>query len=127
MPKHQSKSASQRQHRVGELLRHGLVDELTSMEFAAGALTGTAVTVSEVRVSPDLKQARAYVFPLGGGDVAPLLEELNAAAPRLQGPLARRVGLRFTPRLKFVIDDTFDEADKIGTLLARAQAKTSSE
>jgi ribosome-binding factor A len=80
-----------------------------------------------VRVSPDLKQARAYVFPLGGGDVAPLLEELNAAAPRLQGPLARRVGLRFTPRLKFVIDDTFDEADKIGTLLARAQAKTSSE
>ncbi len=125
MPRQQSKSASQRQHRVGELLRHGLVDALATMEF--GTVTGSAITVSEVRVSPDLRQARAYVFPLGGGDADPLLEELNAQAPRLQGPLARRVGLRYTPRLTFVIDDTFDEADKIGTLLARAQAKTSSE
>lgn len=89
------------------------------MEFAAGAVRGAAITVSEVRVSPDLKQARAYVYPLGGSNVEDLIDDLNRHAPQLQGPLARRIGLRFTPKLQFVLDDTFDEADKIGALLAR--------
>jgi ribosome-binding factor A len=123
MPRNPSKSAQQRQHRVGELLRHGLVDELAPMEFADGAVTGGAVTISQVRVSTDLKQARAFVFPLGGNSAEQLLKELNAVAPRIQGPLARRVGLRFTPRLEFVLDNTFDEADRIESLLARANAK----
>jgi len=92
------------------------------MDLSDGAVSGAAVTVSEVRVSPDLKQARAYIFPLGGGDTAALLEELNRAAPRMQGPLARRVGLRFTPKLYFVRDDSFDEADRIGELLAKRPA-----
>ncbi|MEQ8246744.1 MAG: 30S ribosome-binding factor RbfA [Alphaproteobacteria bacterium] len=124
MPRNPSKSVLQRQHRVGELLRHGLVDALAPMEFANGAVTGGAVTISQVRVSTDLKQARAFVFPLGGSNAAQLIEELNAAAPRIQGPLARRAGLRFTPRLEFVLDNTFDEADRIETLLARANAKS---
>ena len=108
-------------------MRHGLVDELASMEFMNGTVSGGTITISEVRVSADLKQARAYIFPLGGDKVEPLLKELNTAAPKFQGPLARRVGLRLTPRLYFVIDETFDEADKINTLLARAKAKTPSE
>ena len=120
------KSAIQRQQRVSELMRHGLVDELASMEFLNGTVSGSAITISEVRVSADLNQARAYIFPLGGGDAGPLIKELNAAAPKFQGPLARRIGLRLTPRLYFVIDETFDEADKINTLLARATAKASS-
>ena len=123
MPRNPSKSAQQRQHRVGELLRHGLVDELAPMEFADGAVTGGAVTISQVRVSTDLKQARAFVFPLGGSSAEQLLKELNAVAPRIQGPLARRVGLRVTPRLEFVLDNTFDEADRIESLLALANAK----
>ena len=81
------------------------------------------MTISQVRVSTDLKQARAFVFPLGGNSAEQLLKELNAVAPRIQGPLARRVGLRFTPRLEFVLDNTFDEADRIESLLARANAK----
>jgi ribosome-binding factor A len=109
-------------------MRHAIVEELAAREFVDGTVTGSAITVSEVRVSADLRQARAYVFPLGGGDIVEaLLKELNAEAPRIQGPLARRVGLRYTPQLYFVIDDTFDEADKIGMLLARAQAKNPSE
>ena len=127
MPRQKSRSAIQRQQRVGELVRHGLVDELASMEFQNGTVSGSAITISEVRVSTDLKQARAYIYPLGGGDAEPLLQELNTVAPKFQGPLARRVGLRLTPRLYFVLDETFDEADKINTLLARAQAKTPSE
>lgn len=112
---------TQRQRRVGESLRHGLVDALASMEFGDGAVRGAAITVSEVRVSPDLKQALAYVFPLGGsGAPEVLLEELNKSAPRLQGPLARRVGLRFTPKLRFVLDASFDEAQRIDTLLDKA-------
>lgn len=119
MSRQPAKTASQRQRRVAENLRHGLVELLSPMEFAAGAVRGAAITVSEVRVSPDLKQARAYVYPLGGGNAEDLIDELNRHAPQLQGPLARRIGLRFTPRLQFVLDDTFDEADKIGALLAR--------
>ena len=127
MPRQKSKSAIQRQQRVSELMRHGLVDELASMEFMSGTVSGSTITISEVRVSADLKQARAYIFPLGGGDAEPLLKELNTAAPKFQGPLARRVGLRLTPRLYFVVDETFDEADKINSLLARAKAKAPSE
>jgi ribosome-binding factor A len=127
MPRQKSRSAIQRQQRVGELVRHGLVDELASMDFQDGTVSGSSITVSEVRVSTDLKQARAYIFPLGGSDAEPLLKELNTVAPKFQGPLARRVGLRVTPRLYFVIDGTFDEADKINTLLARAKAKTPSK
>mgnify|MGYP003329420888 FL=1 len=107
-------------------MRHGLVDELASMEFLNGTVSGSTVTISEVRVSADLNQARAYIFPLGGGDAEPLLKELNTTAPKFQGPLARRIGLSLTQRLYFVIDETFDEADKINTLLARAKAKASS-
>lgn len=118
MAKPTQKAASQRQRRVAEVLRHGLVDILGPMEFADGAVTGASITVSEVRVSPDLKQATAFVFPLGGKDPDPLIAELNAAAPRLQGPLARRGGLRFTPRLTFAMDETFDHAERIESLLA---------
>jgi len=108
-------------------LRHGLVEALAPMEFVGGLVTGGAVTISQVRVSLDLKQARAFVFPLGGSSAEQLIEELNRVAPRLQGPLARGAGLRYTPRLEFVLDNTFDEADKIEALLARANAKSRPE
>ncbi len=119
MKRQPAKEASQRQRRVGENLRHGLVEQLSPMEFANGTVRGAAVTVSEVRVSPDLKQARAYVFPLGGGNAEDLIDELNRVAPQIQGRLARSVGLRFTPKLTFVLDQSFDEADKIGAILSR--------
>lgn len=119
-PVDRAQAPSQRQRRVGESLRHGLVEALASMEFSDGAVRGGAITVSEVRVSPDLKQALVYAFPLGGSGSATLLEELNRIAPRLQGPLARRAGLRFTPKLRFVLDSSFDEAQRIDTLLDKA-------
>ena len=112
-----SSSQGQRQLRVGELLRHALADILQRGEVNDPVLETHVVTVPEVRVSPDLKQATAYVMPLGGVDEGPVLEALARNRRFLRGLLARRVSLKYTPELSFARDDTFDAAARMDALL----------
>ena len=112
-----AKAPSQRQLRVGEQIRHALARLLQEGRTHVDALTHRDVTVTEVRVSPDLKSATVFVTPLGGQDVTGTLADLRTAAPLLRHELARDINLRFTPRLSFQADRSFDEAAKIDSLL----------
>ena len=114
------KPPSQSQLRAGELVRHALTDILAREEFADPALRGKSITITEVRCSPDLKHATAFCAPLGGktDDMAKTAEALNRAAGFLRGRLAREVELRAVPSLRFVADDSYDEARRIDELLA---------
>ena len=112
------KPPTQRQLRAGELIRHALTDILAREEFNDPALHGKSITITEVRISPDLKNATAFAAPLGGEDMAKTIEALNRAAGFLRGRLSREVDLRFTPILRFISDDSYDEARRIDQLLA---------
>ena len=114
------KAPSQRQLRVGEELRHALAEVLSRDELRDPVLSGVSITVSEVRASPDLRNATAFVMPLGGGDTATVLAALGRAAPFLRGRVARMVRLRYTPAFRFEADTTYDEASRIGALLRDA-------
>lgn len=119
MPKGRNAPDSQRQLRVGELVRHALAEVLARGELRDPALIDAHVTVSEVRMSPDLKHATCFVMPLGGGETQPVLEGLARSAAWLGGQVARRIELRFAPRLRFQLDRSFDEAARIDRLLRR--------
>lgn len=108
---------SQRQLRVGEELRHALARILARGELRDPQLVGVNLTVTEVRVSPDLKNAAAFVVPLGGGDLEQVIAALNHAASFLRGQLGHEVQMRFTPRLSFQADHSFDEAAHINEIL----------
>lgn len=113
-----SKEPSQRQLRVGEQLRHIIAETMQRGHFHDEALMDAGkITVTEVRVSPDLKNAKAYVMTLGGGDMEAVLPALNAEAHVFQKEINRQSSLKFTPKIRFVGDETFDEADRIETLL----------
>jgi len=114
---------SQRQLRVGEELRHGLARILQRGELREPALKDAAVTVTEVRVSPDLKNATAYVMPLAGRDASAVVEGLTRSAGYLRAQLAREVPLRFTPGLVFALDTSFDHASRINELLHRPEVE----
>jgi ribosome-binding factor A len=109
--------SGQRQLRVGEELRHALAWILERQEIRDPELAGLTVTVTEVRVSPDLRQATVFVVALGGGRERDLVDALE----RAKGFLRRRVGetvrLRVVPQLSFRIDRSFDAADRIGRAL----------
>jgi ribosome-binding factor A len=108
---------SQRQQRVAELVRHALAEVLSRGNIQDPVLTSHIVTVPEVRMSPDLKLATAYVMPLGGMDEKPVIEALERNKKMLRQEVARRVNLKFAPDLRFRRDDTFDEAARIDALL----------
>lgn len=110
------KTPSQRQLRVGEEIRHALADVFRRGDFRDPALVDVNVTVSEVRISPDLKNATAFIMPLGGGDPA-VVAALNHAAPYLRGQVAKALRLQFAPRIGFQLDTSFDYAERIGRLL----------
>ncbi len=114
------KGPSQRQLRAGELIRHALAEILQREQLREPALAGVSVTVSEVRVSPDLKQAKVFASPLGGGDEAGVIAALNRTSAYLRGLLGKKIDMKFTPALKFFADETFAEAEKIDRLLARS-------
>ena len=116
---HSADGPSQRQLRVGELVRRTLSDVLNRAEIHDPELNRMSITVGEVRLSPDLKVATAYVMPLGGEDKERLLAALRRAAPWFRGRVSEKAGLRSAPEIRFDIDRTFDEADKIGALLRR--------
>jgi len=112
---------SQRQLRAGEVIRHVLVEILHRENLREPELRGVSITVSEVRISPDLKQACVYAAPLGGGQQSEVIKALNKIAPFLRGLLGKKIDLKFTPTLKFMSDDTFAEAQRIDALLARPE------
>lgn len=114
---------SQRQLRVGEELRHGLARILQRGELRDPALKDVTVTVTEVRMSPDLKNATAYVMPLAGRDAAAVIEGLGRSAGYLRGQLAREVPLRFAPGLAFALDTSFEHASRINELLHRPEVE----
>ncbi len=108
---------SQRQLRVGEVLRHALVEVLRESHIHDPDLAERSITVTEVRMSPDLKSATAFVMPLGGAAAESVLPALKRAAPYLRGQVARQLTLRHTPALRFEFDASFDQAGRIDTLL----------
>lgn len=121
MPSHQKKSSrsggSQRQLRVGELVRHAMSDILTQRLVHDPVLETRLITVPEVRMAPDLKLATVYVMPLGGTETAEVIAALAKNKSFLRTEVARRVNLKFAPDLRFRIDERFDEADRIDQLL----------
>jgi ribosome-binding factor A len=113
---------SQRQLRVGEGVRHVLAELLLRGEAHDPLLGEAHLTVSEVRVSPDLRHAVVFVTELGGELRAELQQALVRAAPRLRGEVARRMRLRYAPELTFQADPSFREAARIEALLAEERA-----
>mgnify|MGYP001809834986 CR=1 FL=1 len=124
---------SQRQLRAGELIRHALVEVLREEEISDPAMAGVSVTVSEVRMSPDLKHALCFVEPLGAGiegagvagqGTDGVIAALNRASKFLRGRLGRHIDMKFTPDLKFIHDESFDSAAAMDRLFAdpRVQA-----
>ena len=108
---------SQRQLRVGELIRHALAEMLARGDIHDDVLAKHVVTVPEVRLSPDLKLATCYIMPLGGQDIAPVLKALDANKRYLRGEIAHRVNLKYAPDLRFRADESFAEAERIDALL----------
>ncbi|MBI3701289.1 MAG: 30S ribosome-binding factor RbfA [Afipia sp.] len=109
--------ASQRQLRVGELIRHAISDILAQGGVHDDTLAGHIITVPEVRMSPDLKLATIYVMPLGGRDTDDVIAALEHNKKFLRGEVAHRVNLKFAPDLRFRADERFDEAERIEKLL----------
>jgi ribosome-binding factor A len=108
---------SQRQLRVGEVLRKAMVEILERVELRDPDIAGVSITVSEVSISPDLKTAMVFVMPLGGGARETVIAGLARAAPFLRGQIARRIQLRHVPRLMFSIDTAFDSSAYMNSLL----------
>jgi ribosome-binding factor A len=117
------KPPSQRQLRAGELIRHALMDILSREEFDDPALHGKSITITEVRASPDLKHATAFAAPLGGEDMGATIDALNRAAGFLRGRLSKEVDMRYTPQVRFIADDSYDEARRIDQLLASERVR----
>lgn len=108
---------SQRQLRVGELVRHAIASLLSEGGVHDPDLESRLVTVPEVRMSPDLRLATIYVLPLGGEGTATVLAALERNKRFLRGAIAHRVNLKFAPDIRFRADERFDEAERIETLL----------
>lgn len=112
---------SQRQLRAGELIRHEIAAILQRGDIIDPVLETHPVTISEVRMSPDLKIATAYIMPLGGRDVREVVKALAANKRYLRGLLGKRLTMKFTPDLRFLADETFDKADATDRLLRSPQ------
>ncbi len=116
---------TQRQLRAGELVRHALVEILREEDIHDEAMQGISITVTEVRVSPDLRHATVFVEPLGAGletthvQVGPAVEALNRHSKFLRGILGKMIDMKFTPDLRFLHDESFNEAARIDALFMR--------
>ncbi|PJI37652.1 30S ribosome-binding factor RbfA [Ferrovibrio sp.] len=108
---------SQRQLRVGEELRHILSDVLRNGHFRDPDLADLVVTVTEVRISPDLKAATAFVMPLGGSDAPKIIAGLNRASAYIRTEAVKQINLRVAPQFSFKLDHSFDEAARVTRLL----------
>ena len=117
MPSTGRQSASQRQLRVGELIRHALAEMLIRGDVHDPVIETHLITVPEVSMAPDLRLATIYVMPLGGRDAEAVLAALERNKKFLRGEIARHVNLKFAPEIRFRIDERFDEAERIEKLL----------
>jgi ribosome-binding factor A len=113
----QTAGPSQRQQRVAELVRHALAEVLSRGDLQDDVLTKHVITIPEVRMTPDLKLATAYVMPLGGKDEDAVIRALDKNRKVLRQEVARRVNLKYAPDLRFMRDESFDEAARIDALL----------
>ena len=114
---------TQRQLRVGEALRHALAELFERGNLRDPVLREASITVTEVRVSPDLRRATAFVVPLGGDGAEEVLEALRRAKPYIRAQIARSVSLKFAPDLAFEADGSFDYAERIDGLLQGARVE----
>ncbi len=108
---------SQRQLRVGEMLRHALADVLRENDIRDPDLEGVSVTITQVKPSPDMRYATVYCEPLGGENASAIVAALNRHKGFLRGEMGHRITTKFTPDLRFVEDHSFAEAQKIETIL----------
>ena len=122
-PSQDRSGGSQRQLRVGELVRHELAEMLSRGDIHDPVIEGHMITVPEVRVSPDLRLATIYVMPLGGRDIEAVIEALDRNKRYVRGEIARRVNLKFAPEIRFRADERFDEAERIEKLLRTPAVK----
>lgn len=123
MPRSSSEDPSIRMFKVGERVRHILSELLARGEAHDDTLSATNIAVTEVRMSPDLRQAKAYVKPLLGEDEAVVLKALQVNTAFFQREVAKRLGLKFAPKLQFRVDESFDEAGRIDALLDDPRVK----
>jgi ribosome-binding factor A len=114
---------TQRQLRVGELIRHKLAEMLARGDIHDDVLASHVITVPEVRLSPDLKLATVYVIPLGGGATEEVLEALERHKRYIRAEVARTINLKFAPDIRFLRDQTFEEASRIDSLLASPKVR----
>ena len=112
-----TRGPTQRQLRVGESLRHALAELLLRVEINDEALQDVHLTVSEVRTSPDLRQVTVFIAPFGGDDNKAIVKALQRHCRFLRGELSPKVTLKYMPELKFRLDSSYDEFDKIKELL----------
>jgi len=115
--------ASQRQLRVGELIRHAMAEMLTRGDIHDPVIESHMITIPEVRMTADLKLATIYVMPLGGKDVNAVIAALNDNKRFLRGEIAHRVNLKFAPDIRFRADERFDEAERIEKLLRTPEVR----
>ncbi len=114
---HKPTGPSQRMLRVGELVRHALSAVFARGEIEDPLLEGKVITVPEVRMTPDLKLANAYVMPLGGEGAEDVVAALNRHHKFIRGRIAPELDLKFAPDLRFYVDNTFEEFGKIDAIL----------
>jgi ribosome-binding factor A len=113
----QSAGASARQLRVGELVRHALADMLSRGDIHDPVIEAHLITIPEVHMSADLRLATIYVMPLGGRDEKDVIDAFERNKRYMRGEIARRINLKFSPEIRFRIDERFDEAERIEKLL----------
>ena len=122
MPRHRNTSShdlgpSQRQLRVGEMLRHALSQILTRGDIRDPDLEGVSVTITQVKPSGDMRHATVFCEPLGGKNVEKIIPALNRHARFIRGEMGHMIAMKFTPELRFLEDESFAEAEKIENLL----------
>ncbi len=119
----QTPGGSQRQLRVGELVRHALADMLTRGDVHDPVIEGHLITVPEVRMTADLRLATAYVMPLAGRDAEEVVAALERHKKFIRADIAHRINLKFAPDIRFRVDDRFAEAERIDKLLRSPAVK----
>ncbi len=110
-------ATTQRGLRVGEMVRHTLAELLARGDIHDEVLQSHVISISEVKLSTDLKLATCYVMPLGGTGTREVLEALNRHKRFIRGEISHKVNLKFAPEVRFLADDTFNEATRIDQLL----------
>ena len=116
-------NASQRQLRVGELVRHAIAEMLTRGDIHDPVIEAHLITVPEVRMSPDLRLATIYVMPMGGRDADDVVTAFDRHKKRLRTEIAHRINLKFAPDIRFRVDERFEEAERIDRLLRSPEVK----